>query len=68
MMMFRSLKTILLVAAWRRGASTKVLSLPGAKNCAPSDAALAELRRLVGEDYRVRDIFEARCLNVILEK
>jgi hypothetical protein len=46
----------------------KILSLPEPKPGKPPSAALSELRRLAGEGFRVRDIFHAYGLHVILEQ
>jgi hypothetical protein len=46
----------------------KLLRLPEPKPGKPPSAALSELQRLVGENFRVRDIFYAYGLHVILEQ
>lgn len=46
----------------------KVLQVFNRKTGGPPAAALAEFRRLVGEDYRVVDLFYADGLNVVFEK
>jgi hypothetical protein len=46
----------------------KILSLPEPKRGKPSSAALAELQRLVGQNFQVRDIFYAYGLHAILEE
>ena len=46
----------------------KILTLLEPKSLQLSAAALEEFRRLVAEDFRVRDIFYSRGLHVIFDK
>lgn len=46
----------------------KILSLLDPKTGQPSAAALSELQRLARDNFRLRDIFYARGLHVIMEK
>ncbi|MGB8509688.1 MAG: hypothetical protein WCD76_14980, partial [Pyrinomonadaceae bacterium] len=48
--------------------SYKILSLPEPKRVGPTAPALSELQRLASENFRIRDIFYAYGLYVILEK